>query len=255
MRKLAFLLWLLPSLVLAGERIPYANPMDKLIYHDKDEVLAFASDRFSFFDIYDPLEPINRIFFRFNVQLDQYVLKPIMNLYEALIPGFMRQGVANFFQNLKDVPNTLNNLAQLKGEAALNSSGRLLINSTLGMLGVFDPAESMGITYRRSDIGMTLAHYGVSDGPYLMIPVLGPYNLRDTVGMVLELYVEDWANYLGVSEKTFSELPWFAAYGINYRYKLQLTYDDFSSPFSYDMIRFLYSKKRELELIAAEAAD
>ena len=163
--------------------------------------------------------------------------------------------MANFFQNIKEVPNTLNNIAQLKGEATLKSSGRLLINSTLGMLGLFDPADSLGVAYRRSDVGMTLAHYGVSGGPYLMIPVLGPHNLRDATGMVSEWFVEDWVNYLGVPEKTFSELPWFAAFGINYRYDLQLTYEDFSSPFSYDMIRFLYSRKRELELIGAEATD
>lgn len=255
MRKLLFILSLLSSLSLASERIPYANPMDRLTYYNDSELLSSGSDRLEFLDVYDPFEPINRVSFRFNVRLDQYFLKPLMNLYEALVPDFMRMGVANFFQNLKEVPNTINNLAQFKGQAALNSSGRLLINTTLGMLGLFDPAESMGITYRESDIGMTLAHYGVSGGPYLMIPVLGPYNVRDTLGMVSGWYLEDWINFLGVPEKTLSELPWFTIYGINYRYKLQLTYDDFSSPFSYDMIRFLYTKKRELELIAADVAD
>lgn len=239
----------------AEERIPYSNPMDQLTFHEKESDHS-ASDRpdivgrLAFMDVYDPFEPLNRLLFRFNVRLDRYFLKPLMNLYEAVAPTFIRQGIANFFQNIKDVPNTLNNLAQLKGEAALTSGSRLLLNTTFGLLGVFDPAERAGLKYRRNDLGMTLAYYGMGAGPYLMIPVFGPYNLRDASGMVGELWVEDRIDFLGIPDKTFSDPALFAVYGINYRYEIQFTYDDFLSPFTYDMIRFLYTRKRELELIA-----
>lgn len=249
-------LLLLPVCLLARERIPFANPMESLSFHDQnsEELAQWHShlDQMAFLQVYDPIEPVNRVIYRFNVGLDKYALKPLTDLYKTAIPKFIRLGIANFFQNIKEIPNTLNNIVQLNGEASLKSSGRLLINTTLGMLGVFDPAEQMGFKYRNSDIGMTLAYYGAGAGPYLMIPVLGPSNLRDAGGLVTEWFVEDEINFLGVPDKTFSEPALFAVYGLNYRNEIQFSYDDFNTPFSYDLIRFLYTRKRELEVVTFE---
>ncbi len=162
----------------------------------------------------------NRLFFGFNSGLDRYFLKPVLNLYRVTVPAFIRKGVSNFFQNMQDVPNTLNGLMQLRAKAALRSGARLVFNTTVGILGFFDPAEAAGLTYQRNDFGMTLARYGIGAGPYLMLPV---------------------------PEHFYSDPAVFAIYGINYRSEIQFTYEDFESPFGYDVIRFLYTRKRELQ--------
>ncbi len=233
----------------AQDRIPYSNPMDQLEYYEEHGDGA-GSDirRLAFLDVYDPLEPVNRLFFGFNSGLDRYFLKPVLNLYRVTVPSFIRKGVSNFFQNMQDVPNTLNSLMQLRARAALRSGARLVLNTTVGILGFFDPAEAAGLSYQRNDFGMTLARYGVGAGPYLMLPVLGPSNVRDTFGLTGDILVQDMVNFLTVPEHYYSDPAVFAIYGINYRSEIQFTYEDFESPFSYDMIRFLYTRKRELQL-------
>ncbi|WP_051785751.1 MlaA family lipoprotein [Endozoicomonas numazuensis] len=236
----------------AGQRIPYSNPMDTVKFHDSDDELLegwhHKIDRMKFMDVYDPLESFNRQVFAFNRQLDRYFLEPVVQLYETVTPSFVRVGVANFFQNLKEVSTVLNSALQFDGERTLKSASRLVINSTLGMLGLFDPATSMGIPHKRNEFGSTLAKYGVGAGPYLVVPVIGPYSLRDVSGLVVDLSAEDHIDFTGVPSQVFAEPEVFAIYGINYRYTVPMSYDDFSSPFSYDMIRFLYTRKRKLEL-------
>ncbi|MGI9281556.1 MAG: MlaA family lipoprotein [Endozoicomonas sp.] len=238
--------------VFASQRLPYTNPMDTLKFNDSDDELLeewhHKMDRMKFMDVYDPLESLNRQVFVLNRQLDRYFLEPVMQLYETVTPSFARIGVANFFQNLKEVPTIMNGILQLDGERTVKSTSRLLINSTLGMLGLFDPAESMGLPHKRNEFGTTLAKYGIGAGPYLIIPIIGPYSLRDVSGLVVDLTAEDYVDFMGVPSQVFSEPEVFAIYGINYRYTVPMSYDDFSSPFSYDMIRFLYTRKRELEL-------
>ncbi|WP_257253517.1 MULTISPECIES: VacJ family lipoprotein [unclassified Endozoicomonas] len=236
--------------VLADQRIPYADPMDTLKFRDTDDELLenWHHNPMSFMDVYDPLESFNREVFAFNRQLDRYFLEPVMQLYETVTPFFVRIGIAHFFQNLKEVSTLMNNLLQFEGERAVRSVGRLFINSTLGMLGFFDPAESMGLPHHPNEFGNTLAKYGVGPGPYLVVPVIGPFSLRDVSGLVVDLVAEDYIDFLGVPAQVFSEPELFAIYGINYRYTVPMSYDDFSSPFSYDIIRFLYTRKRELEV-------
>ncbi|WP_172806765.1 MlaA family lipoprotein [Endozoicomonas arenosclerae] len=238
--------------VYADQRLPYTDPMQTLKFNDSDDDLLEdwhnRIDRLQFMDVYDPFESLNRQVFAFNRQLDRYFLEPVIQLYETVTPSFVRKGVANFFQNLKEVPTILNSLLQFEGERAVKSAGRLVINSTLGMLGFFDPAESMGLPHKRNEFGTTLAKYGVGAGPYLVVPVIGPYSLRDVSGLVVDLTAEDSIDFTGVPSQVFSEPEVFAIYGINYRYTIPMSYDDFSSPFSYDLIRFLYTRKRELEI-------
>ncbi|WP_422452484.1 MlaA family lipoprotein [Endozoicomonas sp. ALC066] len=236
----------------ADPSIPYSDPMDTLKYRDPDDQLLedwhHNMNSMSFMDVYDPLEPFNREVFAFNRQLDRYFLEPVMQLYETVTPFFVRIGIAHFFQNLKEVSTLMNNLLQFEGERAVKSVGRLFINTTLGIFGFFDPAESMGLPHQRNEFGNTLAKYGVGAGPYLVVPVVGPFSLRDVSGLVVDLVAEDYIDFLGVPSQVFSQPDLFAIYGINYRYTVPMSYDDFSSPFSYDIIRFLYTKRRELEV-------
>ncbi len=132
----------------------------------------------------DPLEPINRGIYYFNDAVDTTLLKPAAELYRGVLPQFMRTGVSNFFSNLNDVIIALNNLLQGKVPEAVSDVGRIVVNTTVGLLGVLDVATDVGLEKHNEDFGQTLGWWGIGDGPYLVIPLLGPSTLRDTVGLV-----------------------------------------------------------------------
>lgn len=137
----------------------------------------------------DPLEPLNRATFSFNETADRYVMRPVAQVYD-LAPLPVKVGVGNFFGNLGDFWIGVNNLLQGKFVDGLSDGGRLLINSTVGIFGIFDIATEMGLEKHDEDLGQTLGSWGVGDGPYLVLPLLGPSNLRDTVGLVGDLNVD-----------------------------------------------------------------
>lgn len=136
----------------------------------------------------DPLEPVNRAVYKFNDGFDHLLAKPAAEFYRAVVPDFMRTGVRNFFSNINDVIVALNNLLQGKIPEAVNDVGRILVNTTLGVLGVMDPATELGVEKHNEDFGQTLGYWGLGDGPYIVLPFLGPSNLRDTVGWVGDTY-------------------------------------------------------------------
>ncbi|KEI71302.1 MlaA family lipoprotein [Endozoicomonas elysicola] len=132
----------------------------------------------------DPLESWNRKVFRFNDTLDTYALKPVAKTYNYLTPKPAQTLVSNFFSNLGEFRNIASAGIQFKGQDALVSSGRLIINSTVGILGLIDVATPMGLDKRYSDFGLAFAHWGVPSGPYLVMPMLGPNTIRSGVGLV-----------------------------------------------------------------------
>lgn len=132
----------------------------------------------------DPLEPINRGIYKFNDAVDKAVLKPVAQGYRAVLPQPVRTGVTNFFSNIEDVLIALNNLLQFKFHAAASDVARVAFNTTFGIAGIFDVATSFGLEKHDEDFGQTLGYWGIGDGPFLMLPLLGPSNLRDTVGLV-----------------------------------------------------------------------
>lgn len=134
----------------------------------------------------DPLEPLNRATYRFNDAVDKALLKPTAQAYRTAAPLPVRTGVANFFSNLNDVLVAANNLLQGKGRQGASDIGRVLINSTAGILGFIDVATPMGLPKHNEDFGQTLAKWGMGDGPYLMLPLLGPSTFRDAVGIAVD---------------------------------------------------------------------
>ena len=130
----------------------------------------------------DPLEPFNRSMFALNEHIDTYVARPVARFYQKITPEPVDRGITNFFNNLDEVPTALNNLLQFKPRAALNDLGRLVINTTVGVLGFMDPATEMGLERHDEDFGQTLGHWGVPPGPYLVLPIIGPNDFRDTLG-------------------------------------------------------------------------
>ena len=136
----------------------------------------------------DPFEGVNRATYAFNDTIDTAVLKPIAKGYDTVTPGFIRAGVSNLFMNIGDVATALNNLLQGKGGEAASDAGRFLVNSTIGVLGLFDLATPMGLDKHNADFGQTLGKWGVGSGPFLMLPLMGPATLRDAVGRPVDAY-------------------------------------------------------------------
>jgi phospholipid-binding lipoprotein MlaA len=134
----------------------------------------------------DPLEPINRGIFSFNNTFDHYLLKPIAKGYDAVVPTPVKTGVSNVFQNMSDVQSIVSDALQLKGAKMGDDMGRVLLNTTIGLGGIFDLATPIGIERGNEDLGQTLGYWGIGAGPYLVLPFLGPSSVRDGVGRIGE---------------------------------------------------------------------
>jgi phospholipid-binding lipoprotein MlaA len=138
----------------------------------------------------DPLERVNRATYRFNSAVDRAVLKPVATGYRDHVPQVVRTGVDNFLDNLAYPTTIVNDLLQLKIKDTLADIGRFAVNSTLGLAGLFDPASAFGIPRNNEDFGQTLGRWGVPSGPYLVLPFLGPSNLRDAPSLYVDGQVD-----------------------------------------------------------------
>lgn len=145
-------------------------------------------------DARDPAEGFNRAIFAFNEGVDAAVLRPVAVGYDAVLPTPVRTGVSNVFDNVGDVFIAVNNLLQGKPADAVNDAARFIFNSTFGILGIFDVASEMGLEKHDEDFGQTLGRWGAGPGPYVMLPLLGPRDLRDTAGLVLDMTVDPVGN-------------------------------------------------------------
>ncbi len=134
----------------------------------------------------DPIEPFNRSMQKFNDTLDDYVMKPVAEGYQWITPDFVDRGVTNFFNNLGDIAVTVNDLLQFKFKHSGQDAARLVVNTTVGVGGVIDVASRLGLERHEEDFGQTLAVWGLPNGPYLVLPFLGPMTPRDAVGNVAD---------------------------------------------------------------------
>lgn len=138
----------------------------------------------------DPWEGFNRAMFSFNEGLDRAVVKPVTQGYRFIMPDFAEQGVHNFFENIGDVKTFFNNVLQGKPKEASEDLGRVVVNTTIGIGGLFDVASAFGIPKHDEDFGQTLGAWGVESGPYLVLPLFGPSSLRDGVGRIPDMMVD-----------------------------------------------------------------
>jgi phospholipid-binding lipoprotein MlaA len=138
-------------------------------------------------DARDPWESMNRSVFQFNDVVDTVAIKPAAELYVKVLPSFVRTGVGNFLGNLGDVWSMANSALQLKGQATAETFMRINVNTFLGLGGVLDVATEMRLEKRKEDFGQTLGHWGVKPGPYVVLPLLGPSTLRDTLALPLDM--------------------------------------------------------------------
>ena len=136
----------------------------------------------------DPLEPANRAMFEVHEVADKYVMKPVVDVYTAVVPKLVRTGVSNFFNNFDDLFSGINALLQGKPDKAGNDFGRVLVN-TFVLGGIFDVASDLGIERGGEDFGQTFGVWGLPQGPYLFVPIIGPTTVRDGTGLLVRLYV------------------------------------------------------------------
>ena len=134
----------------------------------------------------DPMEPLNRAVFNFNDGVDRAILQPVATAYDQVIPSPVKTGVRNFFGNIADVWSVANNLLQFKLKESLETFMRVSVNSTFGFGGVLDIGTEMNLPKNRQDFGQTLGVWGFDAGPYVVLPLLGPSSVRDTVGTVVD---------------------------------------------------------------------
>jgi len=173
------------SFVLLAKARP-VEPVEEDFTEDEDEL-----------EVNDPFESVNRKIFAFNDATYFYVFKPVAKGYRAVVPEGGRLSVSNFFSNLLAPVRIVNSGLQLKGEDATNETMRLIINSTLGLAGLFDVARNdFKITIKKEDFGQTMGHYQVGNGPYIVIPFLGPSSIRDGIGLLIDGAYLDPLNYI-----------------------------------------------------------
>ena len=147
----------------------------------------------------DPWQGFNRSMYSFNDTLDKAILKPVAKGYQAITPSPMQSGISNFFANLDDVSVGVNNLLQGKVGAAFSDFGRVIVNSTVGILGLFDVASSWGMRKHNEDFGQTLAVWGVNEGPYVVLPFFGPSTMRDSTSVPVDQWLLDPMTHVELS--------------------------------------------------------
>jgi len=194
---------------------------------------------------YDPWERFNRFTYRFNARFDEAVFLPVTNGYRR-VPSPIRAGVHNFFSNLSEVDSVVNYTLQARFLGTLRSLGRFVINSTVGIGGLFDVATRMKLPNPPTGFSSTLSTWGVHPGPYLVVPILGPSTLRDGVG-----YLGDYGVSYGVNVadlyRGYQSYALGTVNAIDTRANIGFRYYATGSPFEYEIIRFLYVRKRLIE--------
>lgn len=226
----------------------YRDPLADLEIDPNASQYQFERSSLRALNVQDPIEGFNRRIYRFNGQFDDLIYLPAIRTYEWATPAFVRTGVSNVFSNLADVPNLGNSILQGKVQRSMRTTARLLFNTTLGVVGVFDVAKAMGLPQESEDFGQTLGVYGIPPGPYLVLPFLGPSSLRDATGRAVDWSIEDAAAYLN-NRQIMNNNPWsYGLYAIDIRYKNGFRYGTLDSPFEYDQVRYLYTKLREFQI-------
>jgi phospholipid-binding lipoprotein MlaA len=199
-------------------------------------------------EVYDPIEGFNRGTYRFNYYFDKYFFLPVVSGYQFIMPDYAEDRVSNFVDNVLEFNNFTNNLLQLKLKRTGITLSRFVINTTIGIAGLWDPATHWGLRRQAEDFGQTLGHYGVGHGPYIVLPIFGPSNLRDTTGLVTDTVAFTVAGPPAWVDDDDVTLAFTAVSAIDKRKRIPFRYFGTGSPFEYEQIRLLYTKKRELEI-------
>ena len=199
-------------------------------------------------DVNDPIEGFNRRVYTFNYYFDKYFFLPVVKTYAFITPDVVENRVSDFVSNVYEFNNLTNNLLQLKFKRTGITLARFLTNSTMGIAGLWDPATDWGLPSQAEDFGQTLGHYGVGNGPYIVLPILGPSNLRDSTGSLADYAAFTFAGPPAWVDDDATTNIFTGVAAIDKRHRTSFRYYQSGSPFEYDMIRMLYTSKREIEI-------
>jgi len=194
----------------------------------------------------DPLEPVNRQTLRFNRTLDRWVLDPITRAYGNVLPDGIKSSIRLAFLNMSSVPSLANQLMQGELRKASVTTSRLVINTTIGILGLLDPATGFGLEAEHADFGQTLAKAGFCSGPYIIVPVLGPANVRDGLGGLVDMFIHPTTFLFG----PFQRLTYGSGSGLSLRearYEALKALDESSIDY-YAALRNGYYQAREADI-------
>jgi phospholipid-binding lipoprotein MlaA len=242
-RRLLFALTL--SIFLTGcattlppTEVPAQRSVDEYVH--KDVVYTI--------DVYDPIEGFNRGVYKFNYYFDKFIFLPVVSVYEFILPKFFQDRVSSAVDNIFEFNNLTNSLLQLEFKKAGVTVSRFAVNSTFGVLGMFDTASEMGLQRQNEDFGQTLGYYGVGHGPFIVLPVIGPSNLRDTTGLVVDAAAFSTLGPPAWVDDDDATLAFNIVSAVDKRHREKFRYYENGTPFEYDLVRLLYTKKRELDI-------
>jgi phospholipid-binding lipoprotein MlaA len=223
------------------EPIEPVFPADRILHEDIETVEDVMG-------VSDPWQGFNRTMYRFNYHVDRFVLLPAVAAYETVLPDFARQGVNNFLENLRDITTLINSALQLSGTKSFQTAGRMFVNTTIGLLGVFDVASVVEIPKHDEDFGQTLGYWGAGTGPFLVLPVFGPSNVRDGTGLVVDTLTFNAIDPLNNEGKPQRTAAFTVVNAVDQRANIGFRYFRTGSPFEYEWVRRLYTTKRRMDI-------
>ena len=206
--------------------------------------------------INDPVEPTNRAIFSFNRFLDSALLKPVATAYRDYTPEFFQRSIHNILNNLRTPVILFNDVLQGEFKRAGVTLGRFLINSTIGVAGIGDPATDFGLPFHNEDFGQTLAVWGADEGPYIMLPILGPSNPRDTIGLIVDILIDPLNWWASNTDRNWIPFARSGVRAVDSRSRNIDALDDLekSSLDFYAAIRSLYRQRRADEITNGEGS-
>lgn len=209
------------------------------------EVVKLPSGQKPLLAVSDPIQGFNRGAYRFNYYFDKYLFLPVVRGYRFVMPDYAEKRISNFYDNIYEIRTVTNSLLQLKWKKTGITTTRFVVNSTVGIAGLWDPATSWGLRRQDEDFGQTLGHYGVGNGPYIMLPVAGPSNVRDTTGLVVDSVAMNAIDPLNFDHNEEYEAPFNLLYAVDKRKRIPFRYYGTGSPFEYELVRMLNTEYRE----------
>jgi phospholipid-binding lipoprotein MlaA len=202
---------------------------------------------------HDPAEPVNRAIFKVNMAADHAVMRPVAEAYTDHVPEEVQKGIHNVVQNLKEPAVAVNDVLQGNVTQAWQSMQRLAVNSTVGVAGIFDVASQLGLPPHKADFGQTLAVWGVGEGPFVELPLLGPSNARDTVGTAVDMALNP-LTFVGGAPATYAGVATGSANVVDTRAQHLHDLDELerNSLDYYATLRSVYRQHRDAEISAAK---
>jgi phospholipid-binding lipoprotein MlaA len=245
---LAVLLLAALSLLAGCSTVPVTGPDSQAPLRRYDEVVKIPAGQPPMLLMNDPIEGFNRGAYRFNYYFDKYLFLPVVNGYAFIMPDYAEQRVSNFYGNIFELTNVTNSLLQLKWKKTGITTARFVVNSTVGIAGLWDPATGWGLRRQEEDFGQTLGHYGMGTGAYVVLPVAGPSNVRDTAGLVVDSVAFNVIDPLNFDHNEPYEVPFNVLYAVDKRKRIPFRYHGTGSPFEYELVRMLNTQFRQFEV-------